>query len=69
MLVDARDRRRGELHGLRDSDPSQLMSMYRQVVALGDDQALPCGITFVGIVEAILDHEIFAAATISDEPL
>ena len=66
ILVDARDRRRGELHGLRDSDPSQLISIYRRAANLDNEDALPIGVTFVGIVEAILDHETFGA-TISDE--
>jgi hypothetical protein len=66
ILVDARNRRRGELHGLRDTDPSLLISMYRRAAALNDDRPLPSGVTFVGIVEAILDEEILTAA-IPDE--
>jgi hypothetical protein len=60
--LDARDRRRGELHQLRDTDPEQLIASYRRVAVLDDDQALPGGVTFVTIVEAILDHEISLAA-------
>jgi hypothetical protein len=60
--LDARDRRRGELHGLRDTDPAQLITAYRQVTVLDDDQPLPGGITFVTIVETILDHEMSRAA-------
>jgi hypothetical protein len=60
--VDARDRRRGELHQLRDTDPAQLIADYRRVVVLDDEQALPGGVTFVTIVEAILDHEMSSVA-------
>src|SRR5205814_6481139 len=57
IFVDLRDRRRGELHGLRDSDSARLIAMYREVAGLDDDRPLPLGTTFVSIVEAILDHE------------
>ena len=67
ILVEAHDRRRGELHNLRDTDPSRLISMYRRVAALDDDRPLPLGVTFVGIVEAILANEV-AAEVKSNEP-
>jgi hypothetical protein len=68
ILVDARDRRRGKLHGLRDTDPAVLIDMYRRIAQLKEDVPLPAGVNFVGIVEVILDHEI-ANGTICDEPL
>jgi hypothetical protein len=60
--VDARGRRRGELHRLRDTDPAYLIAVYRRIAALDIDQALPGGVTFVTIVETILDHEMSMAA-------
>jgi hypothetical protein len=60
--VEARDRRRGELHGLRETDPAQLIAVYRRVAGLDEEQALPGGVTFVTIVEAILDHEMSSEA-------
>jgi hypothetical protein len=66
--VDARDRRRGELHRLRDTDPSHLIALYQRIAALDIDQALPGGVTFVTIVETILDHEMSLAAE-SNAPL
>ena len=68
ILVDLRDRRRGELHGLRDTDSVALVAMYRQVAGLDDDRPLPPDITFVSIVEAILDHEN-TQHSFADEPL
>jgi len=68
ILVELRDRRRGELHGLRESDSARLIEMYRQVARLDDDRPLPLGTTFVSIVEAILDHENTQHA-FADEPL
>ena len=62
ILVDARDRRRGELHRLRDTDPAYLIAVYRRIAALDNDRALPGGVTFVTIVETILDREMSIAA-------
>lgn len=56
LLVDARARRRGELHKLRDSAPALLVAMYRRIAALSEEQSLPTGISFVSLVEAIIDH-------------
>jgi len=66
--VDARDRRRGKLHGLRDTDPAQLIAMYRRIAKVDDDLPLPAGVNFVSIVEMILDHETAKGAH-ADEPL
>jgi len=66
VFVDLRDRRRSELHRLRDSDPARLITMYRHVAALGGDGPLPVGATFVSMVETILDDETGAATTIDE---
>jgi hypothetical protein len=66
--VDLRDHRRRELHRLRESDPAQLIAMYRQLTALAEDRPLPLGSTFVSIVEAVLDDE-FSKQPSSDESL
>ena len=42
--------------------------MYRKMAQLEDDRSLPMDITFVGIVEAILDQEN-SQHTIADESL
>ena len=67
-LVETRDRRRGKLHQLRDTEPAHLIAMYRKIAALDEEMPLPAGVNFVSIVEAILDHEI-AHGTPLDEPL
>ena len=66
--MDARNRRRRELHRLRDIDPSQLISMYRRATALDPDSPLPLAANFVAIVEAILDSE-FSNAALPNESL
>ena len=53
---------------MRDTDPSQLIAMYREMSALNENRPLPLGSTFVSMVEAILDHEI-SKHPIPDEPL
>jgi hypothetical protein len=57
LLVDARARRRGELHQLRDNYPAKLIAMYRRIAVLREEQPLRANVTFVNIVEAIIHHE------------
>jgi hypothetical protein len=52
-----RELRLCELHALKSTDPAKLISMYRGVASLSVDNRLPRGVSFTGMINAILDHE------------
>jgi len=54
-----RHRRREELQSV---ELVRLVAIYRRLAGIGDLQPLPEGLTFSGLLEAILDHEEEAGA-------
>ena len=46
-----------ELRDLRASDPVKLLAMYRHLAGLGVDNQLPRGVSFMSMIDALLDDE------------
>ncbi len=55
------ERRRTELTNLRNSNPAQIIALYRGAYSLPVDGQLPYGISFTSMIEAILANEQAAA--------
>jgi hypothetical protein len=52
-----REQRFSELLALRASDPVTLISMYCQLAGLGASNQLPAGVSFMSMIDALLDAE------------
>jgi hypothetical protein len=65
MDVEWREKRREELARIRISAPGTLISIYRHAHGLDELTALPDGLTFEVLIEAILDRE--GIARLSDD--
>jgi hypothetical protein len=57
MAGSCREQRFGELLALRAHDPAMLISLYCRHVGLGTSSQLPAGISFMTIIDALLDAE------------
>ena len=60
-----REYRLSELVGLKATDPAKLISMYRSVARLTIDGQLPHDVSFMRMIEAIINDE--AAQRHADE--
>ena len=47
---------RARMWELRRTDPAKLIAAYQGIANLRLDQALPPGVTFASIIDAILEH-------------
>jgi hypothetical protein len=57
MAVSWREQRFGELLALRANDPALLVSLYCQLVGLYTSSQLPPGVSFMTMIDALLDAE------------
>jgi hypothetical protein len=57
MAASWREQRFGELLALRSNDPALLVSMYCQLVGLCTSSQLPPGVSFMTMIDALLDAE------------